>query len=474
MVISLIGLLLLPFYTRYLSPVDFGLLALYLLFGHLVTNLISIGIQTATSRYYFKEKNNIDEFRATNFNNILYLLFALFLGAVIVFFFADFISIYLFKGKLTKDLVLISYFAGCLTRLYAYFSKLLVAQERAMKYALIEIFKSVSIAIFSIFFILQFSLTYQGRIFGEIIGLMASLIIVFFLQVYYVKILFSIKKIKRSLLFSLPALPVQTISLVNSSVDKIMINNLKNLGELGYYELSQRMSQMNRLLIDSTFYAWTPYFMNLAEQKSDNYSEKIVKRYFEIIAFFSILSITFCFFSEEIVKLLTTTQFYPAMYLMPLMASQIFIQNSCSSLFKPQVMFAEKMSYTIPPTLVYLVLNIIFNFLLIPVYGALGAALALLISGMFSSVFQAYLGQKAFYLPVNYLTILVLLSLYAVFILIVYFLMSYEISIFYKILFKFFLVMFYSYLLIVFKIIEYSRIKEIIYKIKNILLYNKI
>ena len=175
MVISLIGLLLLPFYTRYLSPVDFGLLALYLLFGHLVTNLISIGIQTATSRYYFKEKNNIDEFRATNFNNILYLLFALFLGAVIVFFFADFISIYLFKGKLTKDLVLISYFAGCLTRLYAYFSKLLVAQERAMKYALIEIFKSVSIAIFSIFFILQFSLTYQGRIFGEIIGLMASL-----------------------------------------------------------------------------------------------------------------------------------------------------------------------------------------------------------------------------------------------------------------------------------------------------------
>ena len=106
-----------------------------------------------------------------------------------------------------------------------------------------------------------------------------------------------------------------------------MINNLKNLGELGYYELSQRMSQMNRLLIDSTFYAWTPYFMNLAEQKSDNYSEKIVKRYFEIIAFFSILSVTFCFFSEEIVKLLTTTQFYPAMYLMPLMASQIFIQN---------------------------------------------------------------------------------------------------------------------------------------------------
>ena len=87
MVISLIGLLLLPFYTRYLSPVDFGLLALYLLFGHLVTNLISIGIQTATSRYYFKEKNNIDEFRATNFNNILYLLFALLLGGVIVFFF---------------------------------------------------------------------------------------------------------------------------------------------------------------------------------------------------------------------------------------------------------------------------------------------------------------------------------------------------------------------------------------------------
>ena len=48
-----ISLLLLPFYTQYLSPSDFGIIALFVTFGQVSTGLISLGIHKATYKYFF-------------------------------------------------------------------------------------------------------------------------------------------------------------------------------------------------------------------------------------------------------------------------------------------------------------------------------------------------------------------------------------------------------------------------------------
>ena len=55
-----ISFVTLPIYTRFLSPSDFGIIALFFTFGMISTGLVSLGIKNATYRYYFKLKNNTE------------------------------------------------------------------------------------------------------------------------------------------------------------------------------------------------------------------------------------------------------------------------------------------------------------------------------------------------------------------------------------------------------------------------------
>ena len=69
--------LTLPIYTRYLSLADFGIVALFGMFGMVVSGLLSIGIQSATYRYYFKLKDDTDSFKVLNSTNLVFLFLVL-------------------------------------------------------------------------------------------------------------------------------------------------------------------------------------------------------------------------------------------------------------------------------------------------------------------------------------------------------------------------------------------------------------
>ena len=64
-------------------------------------------------------------------------------------------------------------------------------------------------------------------------------------------------------------------------------------------------------------------------------------------------------------------------------------------------MFAEKMFYLLPQTIISIIVNILLNIALIPSYGAVGAALATAIAQLGTCIVSYYFAQKAFYLPIN-------------------------------------------------------------------------
>ena len=55
---NLIPLISLPFFTRYLSPEDFGSLALSVIYAVFVVGLLNLGLISAFERNYFEQKNS--------------------------------------------------------------------------------------------------------------------------------------------------------------------------------------------------------------------------------------------------------------------------------------------------------------------------------------------------------------------------------------------------------------------------------
>ena len=78
--VSFVNFITLPIYTRYLLPQEYAIVALFLMFGQVSVGLVSLGLQSASYRYYFKFKDDLNKYkisilRFVIFNN--YLLFCI-------------------------------------------------------------------------------------------------------------------------------------------------------------------------------------------------------------------------------------------------------------------------------------------------------------------------------------------------------------------------------------------------------------
>ena len=69
LVTSGLGFVTIPIYTRHLSPSDYGILALFILFGSVVVNMVSVGLMSSSYRYYFEYKSDLKQFRIFNTTN---------------------------------------------------------------------------------------------------------------------------------------------------------------------------------------------------------------------------------------------------------------------------------------------------------------------------------------------------------------------------------------------------------------------
>ena len=76
LVTSGLGFVTIPIYTRHLSPSDYGILALFILFGSVVVNMVSVGLMSSSYRYYFEYKKDQQLFKIFNTTNIVFNIFS--------------------------------------------------------------------------------------------------------------------------------------------------------------------------------------------------------------------------------------------------------------------------------------------------------------------------------------------------------------------------------------------------------------
>ena len=136
---AFIAIFTLPIFTRFLSPEDFGILALFLIFGTIASQIFSLGLGEATKKFYF---DDID-FKILNFSNLIVILIIFSLFFFLIFIFSEHISFYLFNERLSSNLIIISSLSGCLFFLFSYQNILFVISERPKQYLLVNLFFNI-------------------------------------------------------------------------------------------------------------------------------------------------------------------------------------------------------------------------------------------------------------------------------------------------------------------------------------------
>ena len=391
----------LPIYTRFLSPADYGIIALFIMFGQISSSLLSIGLQSASYRYYFKYNKNIEVYKSLNFSILIFLLFVYLLGGVGIYYLADWFSSTLFDSKITGKLIRWSFLSGCMEYLFYYFSLILTAQSRSVTFSVITISRAIIRTAFSFYFIFMYSLTYLAMIYAILLTQGIMVISLLFLTGNLLGIQFSSYHLKKSLRFSYPMVLRIGIGAISTSFDKVMLTNFTGLISVGYYSIADKFANLLKLIMDAVGKVWNPFFLIKAHENTEEAKKAIVSRYIEITFFFMLVGFVIICFSEEAIKLLTTSEYYPAMYITPLF-TYYYIIGITSMLSIPQIQFSEKTLSILPASIVGVTLNITLNIFLIPKFGAIGAVVALTISNLLGNMVRMYFGFRVYPLPLKW------------------------------------------------------------------------
>ena len=142
--------------------------------------------------------------------------------------------------------------------------------------------------------------------------------------------------------------------------------------------------------------------------------------------------------AEELLILLTTPEFYLVANVIPLLVLALLFSNMY--VFMPGIGIRKKTHFIFLISIFAAFINIILNYLLIPIFGILGAALATAIGYFASFLCFVFFSQKLYYVPHKWLGLMVMFFI-ALFFVYLYFCYFVEFNYFYRLVVRLFLVL---------------------------------
>ena len=217
-------------------------------------------------------------------------------------------------------------------------------------------------------------------------------------------------------IFGAMVVPASVSFFVFDLSDRFFLNHYRGLTELGLYSIAINITGLIVFFSYAFGQAWSPQVMKIYFESKKIFLQ-FVPRFFDYyLVFFFALAVLVSLFSPEILRIFATPKFYGASVVVPsLSLAMVFAAtNQVTSL---GINLARQTKYLAFYTGIAAVINIIFNFLLIPKYGMIGAGYATAISYLFLTLAYLFASQRFVYLKLDWQKIikLVLLNLAVMF-----------------------------------------------------------
>ena len=195
--------------------------------------------------------------------------------------------------------------------------------------------------------------------------------------------LFDKKILAQLLVIAIPLLPNFLIYWVFNSCDKVMITNMIGIGEAGIYSVGAKLGLASQLIYIAFAGGWQFFAFSTMKDKNQVETNSRIFEYLGVISFIATSFI--CAWSFAIFKILFTQDYLsgyvvaPYLFLAPLM--QMLFQVAAN-----QFLVVKKTWPNMFVLSVGAVLNIVFNYFLIPVLGIEGASIATLLGYVVSDI----------------------------------------------------------------------------------------
>ncbi|WP_418792202.1 oligosaccharide flippase family protein [Phosphitispora sp. TUW77] len=382
LLVKAISLLILPVYTFFLTPEDYGIINLVSSFTGVATFIVAFSIYSAVIRFYADYKDDREKLKR-------------FYGTVIIF---TFISgtIFISLGMIFKSTLISWFFEGIsfypdvlivlltlnFVSLHSIHQSILQGMQQGKKLTIINL----------VVFGIQVCLNLLLIAFFKL-GASGVLLATFIINITYVLyMLIDLKKnnlvkycidmtlLGETLKYSVPLIPHNLSTNIASFASRVFMNYSGSLSLVGLYSVAFQFGALIDTVQTSVNKAFQPWFYNIMNcQGKENKTDVVSFSRFLLIVY-SLMYMGIGLFSQEVIILMTNDRYTMAWTIIPILVVAFSVKSIYY--FYVNVLFYHKDAARkiFIATIIGSFADIVFAYKLVPKYGMYGAAVAFLLA----------------------------------------------------------------------------------------------
>jgi len=435
---SILPFIALSIFTRILTKVDYGVLALAQVYAVFVSGLANFGMTAAYDRNYFQYRSNPLETSKLLYSILLFVTLNFIFLAGLTFAFRETLSKFIIGSAEHGNILFWAFCAQFFTGVSYYYLTYFKNSETAKKFAGFTIALSIINLIISVFLVAYLRIGIIGLVYGQLCSGAIIFSVLSYKFMITLKPSFSKSIFIESLKISYPLTPRIFLGVISTQFDKYMIGLLATVGGVGIYSIGQRVSNTVFIFMTAIQNVFSPQVYKKMFDLKEKGGEAIGK-YLTPFAYVCIsVALLVSLFSEEIISILTPPSYHGAINIV-IVLSMFYVFMFFGKLNGNQLIFTKKTHITSLLTMVSIGLNIGFNIPFIMKWGAIGAAWGTLLSGLISGGISFAVSQHYYEIKWEYKKIAAIFFIFiasvALMIFLRYFMIDYPIRLIIKLVF---------------------------------------
>lgn len=379
---KLISFFLIPLYTKVLTTYEYGIVDLIITIATVAVPILSLNIMESVMR--FNLDSGTDQDKITKIG-IIVLLGAIFVGVFLI-------PICNFFPILSGMGIYIYFYCMASTASQLFLCDLR-GKELLVQYSIGNVINTFLIGFFNIIFLVQFKMGIHGYVLAYILS---NVIVAFYALLVghgykAIKVRIDKKKMIEMLKYSIVLIPNSFMWWIMNSSDHLMVTSMLGAAVNGIYAISYKLPTLISTFTGVFNQAWS--YSAIKEKNSEDigvYTNKVFKSMIGVIMLIGIGMMTFI---KPFFKIYVTKEYFRAWkYSSFLIIGCVYLALG-TFMSTSYTVYKDSKGFLISGTF-GAILNIILNWISIPIMGAYGAAAATCISYIAVFVFRIFHTRK--------------------------------------------------------------------------------
>jgi O-antigen/teichoic acid export membrane protein len=394
-----VGFIMIPVYTRFLTPKDYGILELLDLALFVSTTFAAMGIYGAIFRFYaaYESEKDKKEVIATA---LLYSSTAsLLVGLALICWGFPIAGVLLGNtslGPLVRIVGCTFFFSNLTEAPMAYWR----AQGRTTLFVCVGLVRTLTAATSLAFFLAILKMGIRGALYANLVTNIVWGVTLSGIVLASVPWRISKEKLTKMLRYGLPTVAWSIAGFILTFSDRLFLRYYASLSEVGVYALGYKLAGIVSIAITAPFsMAWQWQQFELAKRQDAKAIFARVETYLLMVT--TLVALGVSVLAKDMLRIMVPETFWPAAYVVPLIAASYLLFNMqyvvISGIYINHVTSRLAIVAAITAGA-----NLALNYLLIPRFHAMGAAVATWLSYAFQLTLSFIAAQITYRVAYEY------------------------------------------------------------------------